>query len=198
MEDSIFIKVLEHGEDAGLNGTSLPLLRRCIEKEMHIDLKHPDFELYSKSLERLFSQCFEFVDIDGFEENHVLKTEYYFRLIEHRELQESRAAAKAAHRNAFIAIGISVCAIIISAILTWTQVNAPIGLDERTVTSLIESNMAQKNVKLNPQQMEQILSAIETVKPPKKEMNTIQSNEVKFHDLINRYFESQSEASPEQ
>lgn len=42
----------------------------------------------------------------------VLKAEYYFRLLEFRELQESRAASQAANRNSFIAIGISLSAII--------------------------------------------------------------------------------------
>lgn len=200
MQDSTFIKVLEYGEQVGLEGTNEADFLKWAEDEGLIDLTSTESKTASQiaSLKQLFSECFKtFLSTEKKDSvrqmysSDVLRTEYYFRLIEHRELQLNREAAKSANRNAFVAIGISVTAIIVSAVMTWSQLNTSVSLDKFTLQSLIESNVVQRDVNLNPQQMKQILAVLEKAKPENKKISTLPSNEVQHHELINRYFESE-------
>ncbi len=126
-----------------------------------------------------------------------LSFEARFKLLDYYELQEAKRAAKAANRNAFIAIAISAFAIVMSAVLTFTQSNTPIPINRSDLNALIKSNRepsVQSEVKLDSLQMAQILSAIRYDKPntkAKKEETTNQGQEVSHHELINQYFEDQ-------
>ena len=194
MEDTVFIKVLEHGEQVGLEGTTPTDLKRHIEKELDIDLDHTDHQSKKESLDNIFYECFRNVDGRKHGRNHILKTEYYFRLIEYRELQEARSASKSANRNAFMAIGLSIFAILVSAILPLTQLNTPVSISKADFQELIKTANSEQEVKLDRLQMARILSAIESLQLepiPQKSKAILPSNEVQHHDLINRYFEEQ-------
>ena len=193
MKNSIFTAVLEHGEDVGLNGTNYSLFHDDIEKKMKIDLTHPDNTHMVNPLNRLFEECFKFYGAGKNGQNYILKTEYYIRLTQQRELKESRDAAKSANRNAWLAISISIAAIIISAVLTWTQLNTPLSIKKSDLAALVSSSTpsgVEREVKLNSLQMKQILLSIEQMSTKNKKVSTIPSNEVEHHELINEYFEN--------
>lgn len=199
MEDSIFIKVLEHGEQVGLDGTNETLLRDYIQRKTSINFEDEDHKHKTDSLHRLFLSCFEFFDNGKAGKNNILKTEYYFRLIEYRELQESRLAARSANKSAMWAISISIFAIIISAVLTFAQLNTPVSMNTSDLLSLTNSNAVQREVKLDSLQMAQILLAVGygQAKPTSdRKVSPDQSHgkEVQHHQLINQYFEDESDA----
>jgi len=56
----------------------------------------------------LFHECYKSSGTNPDVHKWVLKAEYYFRLIEHRELQEARKTAKQSSRNAHLAIIVSI------------------------------------------------------------------------------------------
>ncbi len=131
------------------------------------------------------------------DEKYHLSFEARFKLLDYYELQEAQRSAKSANRNAFIAIGISVIAIVISAVFTFTQSNVPITINRSDLNDLINSNReagVQREVKLDSLQMAQILSAIgfdqSNIKVKKKEA-TNQGHEASHLELINQYFEDQ-------
>ena len=202
MEKKIFIELLKYGEKKGLSGLTSLELEDWATRNGFIDKTDGDENQKSKknAIMNLFMECFAPSGCDRKDSNlgssniRVLKNEYYFRLIEHQELQASRRAAKSANRNAFVAIGISVAAIIVSAFLTFTHLNTPIRINKSDLTTLInagKSTPVQPEVKFSSRQMEQILSAIEQINPVKRKYHTIPSNEIKHHELINRYFENE-------
>ncbi len=196
MKDSIFIKLLEYGAKKGIEGTSYDEIKSWATERNFIDVTD-DVDGRAKELEQLFSETYQQVVRDT-DVTHTLKTEYYFRLIEYQELQASRQAAREANRNAFIAIGISLFAIIISAVLTFAQLRMPTTISKSDLSALIRSNTEagtqQREVKLDKLQMAQILSAIgfdKTNTNAKKEEATNQGHEASHLELINQYFEDQ-------
>lgn len=188
MEDAVFIKILEFGEQCGIEGTRWEDLKSWLQEKDII----PTDENLSKREEnrvfRLYSECFD-APHGGGHTDRLLKTEYYFRLIEFRELQESRTASRDANRNSFIAIALSVFAIIASASLTYKQLNTPISIASTQIKELISAsvpperqevylntsqlekleafykNTQLKEVRLSETQLEQILTAINPNKP---------------------------------
>ncbi len=194
MEDTIFIEVLKYGAGKGLEGVSFEELKRWIYDRRDAGFSETEHVL----LNNLFDECFERAKTGYDTDKLNLKTEYYFRLIEYQELQESRKASREANRNAFIAIGISLLAILASAILTFTQLNTPTRINKSDLTALIESNRdagIQKEVKLDSLQMAQILSAIGYGQSNPKSTTipkaTDQGGEISIHGLINQYFEEE-------
>lgn len=205
MEDSIFIKVLEYGEQVGIDGTTDADFWKWA-KNLGVDNKSGNIQesLKTNALQSILKECFDrayATEDNGSKTEHyyklVLKTEYYFRLIEYRELQESRAAARSANKNAMWAIGISVAAIIVSAVLTFTQLNTPATINKSDLNALIKSNKeagVQRKVKLDSLQMAQILTAIgdnQSNTKAKKVKATDQGQEVSHYELINQYFEDE-------
>jgi len=205
MEDIIFIEVLKCGAKKGIEGLTAEELYTWGAEQGYFgpnayldpDVQDVDQQLKRFAFKKLFLECFQksnYAHGAKAKTAYVLKNEYYFRFIEYQELQESRAAAKSANRNAMWAIGISVFAIIVSAFLTYTQLNTPASINKSDLQALINSNSSadvQKEVKLDPLQMEQILSAMAQSKSAVKTKNPFQSNEIKHHELINQYFENQ-------
>lgn len=148
MSEPVFIKLLEFGEKIGLVGTNFDAVT---EWAVNSGVLPPvSDQAYAKQKYLLRDLFFEsFVLNSGSTESvWVLKAEYYFRLLEFRELQESRAASQAANRNSFIAIGISLSAIIFSIYVAYIQVNTPVSIqgavtiNESQIQAIIESNKA--------------------------------------------------------
>lgn len=155
MSEPVFIKLLEFGEIIGLAGTDFdaatewavnsgllpPVSDQAHAKQKYLlrDLFFESFALNSGSTEPVW----------------VLKAEYYFRLLEFRELQESRASSQAANRNSLIAMGISLIAIIISCVTAYVQVKTPVGIqgavtiNESQIKAIIESNKVAPNIQLH-------------------------------------------------
>ena len=200
MEDSIFIEVLKFGEKKGLEGTDYNELSNWIIKNGFAESADAKKDNKAAILSNLFDECFDYPRGGNKRDKANLKTEYYFRLIEYRELQASRMAARSANRNAMYAIRISIFAIIVSAVLTFTQLNAPVSVNKSDLQALINSNTSanvQREVKLDSLQMAQILSAIGYRQPKpendrKKSLYKDQGKEVSHHQLINKYFEGES------
>ncbi len=195
MAKPVFIKLLEYGEEVGLSGTNFDHIHSwAAQNNIFSSSGNNESELLL--LRDLYFECFH--NVSGSSEDlWVLKTEYYFRLIEYRELQESRIAAKSANRNAFIAVGISVFAIIVSAVLTFAQLKTPATINKSDLNALIKSNRetgVQRAVKLDSLQMAQIISAIgydQSNSKTKRKQATVQGQEVSHHELINKYFEDE-------
>jgi len=200
--DKIFIELLKYGAEKGLKGTDQLEVEQWAAERYLPDRKSNEAEWndLQVTLRYLFEECFHETNRTtkgGHIRIRVLKNEYYFRLIEYQELQESRRAAREASRNAWWAIRIAVAAIIVSAVLTYTQLNTPTTINKSDLNALIESNRntnIQSEVKLDSLQMAQILSAIGYSQPKpntKKQPATDQGKEVSHHELINKYFEDQ-------
>lgn len=206
MEDSIFIEVLKYGAQKGIEGLTVEELYVWGSEHGYLELDgylDPDVEDVDQQIKRfafknLFLECFQqsnYAHGAKSKTTYVLKNEYYFRLIEYRELQESRTAARSANKNSMWAIGISVAAIIVSAVLTFAQLNTPTTINKSDLQALINSNApanVQREVKLDSLQMAQILSAIgydQSNSRTKKKKAINQGQEVSHHELINQYFE---------
>src|SRR5690606_33817571 len=132
MEDSIFIEILKHGEERGLDGTAFHVLKEHLIRKGFLKKDHD--QLTENRLYKLYSECFDEYHT-GPHGSRILKTDYYFRLIEYRELQEARNAPREANRNSFIAIGISILAILASVAATYLQMRNPVEIDDRQIDS---------------------------------------------------------------
>ena len=205
MKNSIFIDVLRYGEQVGLKGTSYGDFQKWAAEKGIINLTSNAAKdaLQIDSLKKLFQDCFvSFADTEKggststIPSRCVLKTEYYFRLIEYRERHERTQAANFANRNAMWAIGISLAAVILCTILTLTLIFTPNRMKPSDLTPLINSIAVQKEVRLDSLQMAQLISAIgyNQYKPKndrKKSVHQTESQEILHHELINRYFEDE-------
>jgi len=200
MEDSIFIEVLKFGAKKGLEGTDYNELSNWIIQNGFAENADATKDNKAAILRNLFDECFDYPRSGYKRDKANLKTEYYFRLIEYRELQESRMAARSANRNAMWAICISILAIIISAVLTFNQLNTPVSMNKSDLQALFNSNTkadVQREIKIDNLQMAQILSAIRYSQPhlkAEKQKGSDQGKEVSHHQLINKYFEDESGA----
>ncbi len=195
MDKPVFIKLIEYGEEVGLAGTNFNHINSwAVQNDIFSNSGNKESERLL--LRDLYFECFN-RGSGSSEDLWVLKTEYYFRLIEYRELQESRLAAKSANKNAMWAIGISVAAIIVSAVLTFAQLNTHATINKSDLQAFIDSNReseVQREVKLDSLQIAQILSAIgydQSNSRTKKQQATDQGQEVSHHELINKYFEGE-------
>jgi hypothetical protein len=209
--EEIFIKVLEYGAERGLEGTDVQGFNTWASEQGFLDLKNKELHQLQKcnALHRLLQECFQVADNRGeaLERIYVLKNEYYFRLIKYRELQEARNAAKEANRNAFFAIGLSILTLLFSGFLTYTHLINPVSINKADMQALIESNKNPntqtvrlnqnqldelKEINLEPLQMAQILSAIESGHAKstiyKPTVNN-PSNDSSMIEAINQYYE---------
>lgn len=220
LQSKIFIKLLEFGEKNGLEGAEEAQLNEWAVTEGFLQKSDNSIEnkLKMNAFRKLYNECFESTELytgDDGKRKYVLKNAYYFRLVEYRELQESRRASTSANRNAFFAISISIIAIFVGIFCTYNQLNSSISIDTKQFNSLIQSSKPPVNqiVSLNPDdlkalveanerdgvqnvelsklQMAQILSAITRGKPKRIHKPEIQrpSNEEAMLDVINRYYE---------
>lgn len=179
-EKPLFIWLLEYGEEK--SGTTITchqvINKACSDKFISDRSTGPSIVLRS-----LFLECFEYTeadrisarkmlskhDINSFDSHYSdmsthLKPEYYFRLLEHRELQLAREAAKQANENAKAAqltadksislaedsniqsqrsFRFSVLAVVISVVAsigaTFWQLKSPISIEEKQINRLEEA-----------------------------------------------------------
>lgn len=128
----IFIKILEYGEEIGLEGTNADLFESWVRRNKLT--KNNNEQILSRFL---FSECFQKTDISINDKKYILKNEYYFRLIEYRELQEVRKNAREARWLAVLAIMISLIAVLFSVFGT-------VSLDKDTIEGI--GNSVSSNI----------------------------------------------------
>lgn len=155
MSKPVFIKLLEFGEKIGLAGTDFDAVTEWALNSGVLPSVSDQTHAKQKYLLRdLFFESFT-LNSGSSEPVWVLKAEYYFRLLEFRELQESRASSQAANRNSLIAMGISLIAIIFSCVTAYVQVKTPVSIqgaltiNESQIKAIIESNKATPNKQLH-------------------------------------------------
>ncbi len=156
MKNTLFIKLLEYGEQIGAEGTDS---NKALEWALSTHAI-PDTDVAKRSLSGLFHECFD--SVGGGQQ--VLKVEYYFRLIEFRELQESRIASKQANRNSIIAILFSIAAIGISSIIGYQQLTGSVSISSSQIREIVNANSQPitGNVTVESTQIEALIDAMKS------------------------------------
>lgn len=156
-ESSIFVRILKLGEEKGLIGINENQFGEWALSQPEIKSEHDD--AFQKAL-RIFRESFDRLDKShGIPDEYVLKNEYYFRLVEFRELELARRSAVEANRHSKLAIAISVVAIIVGAAATFTQLASPISIDEE---------QAQQFMKYQNDIIEELRSLNKSMQPSAK------------------------------
>lgn len=164
MTEPIFIKLLEYGQEIGLKGTDFnAVVKWALENNILPSEENDDFPNQKGLLRDLFFESFTRNSASS-KSIWVLKTEYYFRLIEFIELKESRKASAVANRNSIVAACISIAAIVFSLYVGYKQINSSIKID----------NIQLKEI-------------IATVKQPVTEAFSIDSSQLKQIIASNKY-----------
>ena len=88
-----------------------------------------------------------------------LKAEYYFRLIEFQELKESRKSSSDANKHSKVAIGFSIFAIFIGAVVGILQLNSTIKLDNKQV-SIMATKDYPATQQVESEQLSQVIDAL--------------------------------------
>jgi len=163
MDKPIFIRLLEYGEKVSLEGTNMKAVKDwAIENKYLAVPGSSDYENRYWLLNNLFNESFS-KSREAKGEVWVLKNEYYFRLLEYRELEEARKASTQANRNAFWAIVIAIIALICSLAIGYFQINKPILLDSEQFNLLTRSITGSASV-----YQSQTESIIKTIKESSK------------------------------
>ena len=138
----MFITLLQYGEAIGLDGTNFENFIEWDRKYSYIP--QPGTEAYERRKGLLRELFFEaFTKTSASTENvWVLKNEYYFRLIEYKELQHTRINAAEARKYATYAIIVSVVAMFASVILGVAQMNSEVQFNEDQIARIF-SNVDQ-------------------------------------------------------
>lgn len=89
-----------------------------------------------------------------------LKTEYYFRLVEFQELEESRLASSQANENSTKAIIISMAAIVVTALIGLKQLYTPTTINSNQVNRM-ETKSFPITQKIESRQLNQVIDALE-------------------------------------
>ncbi len=129
LDGSAFIWILEHGREKGLGGTK-PEDAEKLAIEAGV-LAAPDSGGYReerRAFLKLFHESFERTDRTK-DTAFVLKSEYFFRLLEHDELVASRDAASSARSWAAGALVVSILAILVSAAIGYAELATPIQIE---------------------------------------------------------------------
>jgi hypothetical protein len=145
----IFIALLEHGEEQGLKGTSLAAVLQWAEEEGYLPEKDDPVYKEQKGLLRgLFFESFEQNSVVSSSANSWgLKIEYYYRLLEYRELTEARTASSRAQITSIAAIILSLLTIILSGYIGYLQLKSPVKLSNTQYSELIQKS--EKLIKSN-------------------------------------------------
>ena len=156
MKKSPFIKLLEYGEQIGTRGADE---KEIFEWALRTGVI-PDNKVSKRILDNLLYECFDKTG-DG---SRILKVEYYFRLIEYRELEESRIASRQANRNSFIAILFSITAIVISSIIGYQQLTGSVSISSSQVREIVNANSQPitGNITIESTQIEALIDAIKS------------------------------------
>jgi hypothetical protein len=136
----IYIALLEYGEEHGLKGVTLDAVYEWAEKTDYLPSSgSPQYQNTKSLLRDLYFECFE---KNSNSNNNIwgLKNEFYFRLLEYRELVEARQASTLAKRNSNIATIISITALVASLYIGYMQLAKPLSI-ESTQVSKVESSL---------------------------------------------------------
>lgn len=197
MDKTGLIQVLEYGEKVGPGGTTEgEFLIWTKNRAVHEKSSGRDGDAGTGALIAIFHECFEPVPLNGkndVDNAYRLKAEYRYRLIEYRNMQKGIQTATSASKTAVAAIALSVAAIIISLFTGLNRPDPAVSLSDAEISRIVDTveKSVSREVRLDGLQMRQILSAIEADKAaaPQKKSAMMPSNEIKHHELINRYFE---------
>lgn len=155
-EKTIFIRLLEFGEKNGIQGFRGDEYEAWKAEQPDIVNEYSDSSI---EVESLLIACFDRYSINsGFK--YVLKTEYYFRLIEFKELEESRKASSDANTHSQIAIGFSILAIVASLIVGAIQLNSTVTIDYDQVNRMETKNFPATQ-KVRSDQLDKVIEALE-------------------------------------
>jgi hypothetical protein len=149
---SIFIRLLEFGENKGIQGFKGDEYDEWKAEQSDIVNAHGDSSRETRSL---LDTCFDqYTENTGFK--YVLKTEYYFRLIEFKELELSRKASSEANRNSIIATMLAVISIGIGSYFGYIQKTTPMILNNDQV----ESIKAPESQRIESEQLTQVIESL--------------------------------------
>ena len=147
MEGSVFIRLLEYGEKIGLNGTDFEEVVNWANENDILPSKNNDEYGKRKCLLRdLFFEVF-ILNSGSTEHAWVLKAEYYFKLLEFRELQESRIASCEAKKYSNIAIVVSLIALIATIIIGSLQLKSSITINETQYMGVLDELKKMNKIK---------------------------------------------------
>lgn len=155
-EKSIFIRVLRFGEEVGLQGIGAPEFESWALNQPEIENR--DDPVFFRLL-NLRNECFYRNDEPDKDSIYVLKNEYYFRLVEFQELEDSRKASTQANKNSTKAIIISVSAIALSLIIGAAQLISPITINSDQVDRM-ETKTPPASQKVESEQLNQVIEAL--------------------------------------
>jgi hypothetical protein len=156
MNQPIFIRLLEFGEIVGLEGTDFDEVTAWAEENALLPMRESNnYNRQQGLLRDLFFESFA-LNSASTERVWVLKNEYYFRLLEYRELQESRIAAAEARKYSLIAISISIVAIFLTIFIGYLQVRSPIIISEKQLAEILDVVGQPKLIA--PSQMKELMS----------------------------------------
>jgi hypothetical protein len=151
---SIFIRMLQLG---AVNGA------KPMTKSAFIDWAVEQGDMESKQdpvvsqLYKLFDECFICSKTPSIgEKSYVLKSEYYFRLLEFTELELSRKASSEANRNSLIATLLAVLSIIIGGYFGYVQKTTSIKIDNKQVSLMT----TDKSLQIESEQLNQVIEAL--------------------------------------
>ncbi|MDA3896207.1 MAG: hypothetical protein PF482_08670 [Desulfobacteraceae bacterium] len=146
VDKPIFIKLLEHGEEVGLSGTDFDHVQGWAwENQLISNTQNSENEV--SLLRDLFFECFT-RNSGNSAEIWVLKNEYYFRLLEYKELSEARNSSRLANRNAIFAIIISVIAMLTSIVIGFQQLTGQVNINKKQILSINE-NIENQSLKID-------------------------------------------------
>ncbi len=163
MKKSHYIKLLEYGEERGIKGVDFDeVVIWAISNEIIPETGTKEHDSARGALKDIFFECFKRVT-DTRNNLHTLKTEYFYRLIEFKELQESRIASTQANRNSFIAISISIVAILIAVIISYIQLTGSVLISPAQIKELVNANTLpiHGSVTIKPSQINTLSSKLD-------------------------------------
>jgi len=137
MHQHIFIRLLEYGESIGLNGTNFEEVLEWDKKYNYIPKPgSQEYKLREGLLRELFFESFT-KSTASTDNIWVLKSEYYFRLLQYRELQLARQSASEAKNHSNIAISISILALLASLVLGTMQLRSEVRISVDQIDQLL-------------------------------------------------------------
>ncbi len=151
-EKIVFIRLLEHGENVGIKGTNRNKSKAYVYGD-NVKLTDDEECLFRDLFEESFHKGVLYSDSG--KDLRILKTEYYFRLLEYRELKESRTASLSARNFSLWAICVSLAAIVAGFGIGYVQLTTPITINDEQVGRVVEA--ARSPVSLNQTQLEKLL-----------------------------------------
>jgi hypothetical protein len=129
-QENIYLDALEYGEKQLIKKKSIT------RQELQTYLESKGYKFTTKEERRLLSSLsreafFINYDIDPSNRRYYLNIEGYFKLLEHRQLNDARKSSREAKRFAIIAIIISILTLIASIILSIYSIEQKMVIDDK-------------------------------------------------------------------